>query len=288
MSFITQCPQCNTRFKVSQEQLDAHHGMVRCGRCQAVFDAVKHLYDDEPSPQLALPIEQEKAVPVEGASQDKPAVETHKKPDLSYMDQSHAGNLPKNESAKEGAASVTLAQQIASMKPLVEAVPEPAEKKRRWPWVIGCLLLLMVLLAQAAYFFRIELAARLPGIKPTLISYCLLLRCTVPLPQKADQLSIESSDLEVADPAQASTIILNATLRNHAPYAQTYPNLELTLTDTQDKAVARRAFRPMEYLRPDEDEKQGLLPNRETSIKLHLDTTDLKPTGYRLFLFYPQ
>ena len=38
---------------------------------------------------------------------------------------------------------------------------------------------------------------------------------------------------------------------------------------------------------PGEDESRGLSPGREISIKLHLDTTDLKPTGYRLFLFYP-
>jgi hypothetical protein len=51
--------------------------------------------------------------------------------------------------------------------------------------------------------------------------------------------------------------------------------------------LARRIFSPADYLKPSEDEKQGLLPNREAGIKLHLDTADLRPTGYRLFLFYP-
>ena len=273
MSSITQCPQCNTRFKVSQEQLDAHQGMVRCGRCQAVFDAIQHLYDDQPSAQLDLPI-------LEAETQVAPAEITAKP--------AYAGSQKKNEPVGKSAAPITLAQQIASMKTPIEVAPEPIEKKRLWPWVVGCLLLSVVLLAQAAYFFRVELAARLPGLKPVLTSYCMLLRCAVPLPQKADQLSIESSDLEVANLAQANVITLNVILRNHAFYAQAYPDLELTLTDTQDNAVARRAFRPVEYLKPDEDEKQGLLPNREVSIKLHLDTSDLKPTGYRLFLFYPQ
>jgi hypothetical protein len=156
-----------------------------------------------------------------------------------------------------------------------------------WPWMVGNLLLLIVLLAQAVYFFRIELAARQPGLKNALISYCRLLQCTVPLPQKADLMSIESSDLE-ADPAQPSVIVLSALLRNHAPYAQAYPDLELTLTDAQDKAMARRTFRSAEYLKSDEDEKQGLAASRELSVKLNLDTSDLKPSGYRLFLFYPQ
>jgi len=142
------------------------------------------------------------------------------------------------------------------------------------------------MLAQAVYFLRIELAARLPGLKPALTSYCMLLKCSIPLPRKIDLMSIESSELE-ADPAHANVITLNAILLNHAPYAQAYPDLELTFTDTQDRVVARRTFKPVEYLKPEENEKQGLASNRETSVKLRLDTADLKPTGYRLFLYYP-
>jgi len=277
MSTSTQCPQCNTRFKVSQEQLEAHQGMVRCGRCQAVFNAAEHLQDDQPSPQLNLPIAPEE-------TRQTPAEAVHEELDFSRKDTAHI----KIPGKKTGAAEpVTLAQQITFADDLNATSPEPVKKSPRWPWVVGCLLLLIVLLAQAAYFFRVELAANLPGLKPALTAYCGLLQCTVPLPQKADLVSIESSDLE-ADPAQSNVIILNALLHNRAPYAQAYPNLELTLTDTQDKALARRTFLPAEYLKPGEDEKQGLAVNRELSVKLNLDTTDLKPSGYRLFLFYPQ
>jgi hypothetical protein len=108
----------------------------------------------------------------------------------------------------------------------------------------------------------------------------------VPFPQKADLMSIESSDLE-ANPTQPSIITLNVQLRNHASYTQAFPNLELTLTDSQDKPLAIRTFRPMEYLKKEDDEKQGLAGNHELSVKLNLDTTDLKPAGYRLLLFYP-
>ena len=167
-----------------------------------------------------------------------------------------------------------------------EVFGQAGESKLRWPWVTGAVLLLILLLAQAGYFFRDELAARLPGLKPVLTSYCKLLKCSILLPQKADLLSIESSDLE-ADPAHASVIDLNANLRNRAPYTQAYPHIELTLTDLADAALARRIFLPSQYLKPGEEEKQGLAASREISIKLHLDTTDLKPTGYRLFLFYP-
>jgi len=49
-SFITQCPNCSTRFRISRSQLRAAHGAVRCGACLEVFYAVHHLLLDELSP----------------------------------------------------------------------------------------------------------------------------------------------------------------------------------------------------------------------------------------------
>ena len=247
MSAITLCPQCNTRFKVSPQQLDADQGLVRCGVCQNVFDAAQHLHDGLPSPQLDLLILPEAV--------HAPAMT----PSLSTRHQNRAADD--------------------------ESHSEPV-RKLSWPWLAGSLLVALVVLGQAAYFFRVQLAAHQPGIKPLLISYCGLLNCSVPLPQKADLMSIDSSDIE-ADPVQTSVITFNATLRNRASYAQGYPDLELTLTDTQDKPMARRTFRPTEYLPPEQDAKPGAAPGREINIKLHLDTADLKPSGYRLLLFYP-
>jgi len=282
MSASTQCPQCNTRFKISQAQLDAHHGMVRCGRCQSVFNARQYLHDDRPDPQFDLLIvpEETRKTPVEITAETAPA--THEDSGFNHIDTIHADR----PSAIEPTEPATLAQRITFVHDRDAPPPKPIKKTARWPWFIGCLLLLTVLLAQAAYFFRVELASNLPDLKPALTSYCGLLQCTISLPQKADLMSIESSDLE-ADPAQTNVITLNALLHNRAPYTQAYPNLELTLTDAQDKALARRIFHPAEYLKPGEDEKQGLAASRELGVKLNLDTTDLKASGYRLFLFYP-
>jgi hypothetical protein len=144
-----------------------------------------------------------------------------------------------------------------------------------------------VVIAQALYLFRVEIAARLPGLKPAMSKACAMLKCTIPLPQKIDQLSIESSELE-ADPTQANIITLHAIMRSRALYPVAYPNIELTLTDTLDNAVARRNFAPADYIASKDEITHGLAANRDTSIRLHLNTTDLKPSGYRLFLFYPQ
>lgn len=267
MTEVTQCPQCGTRFKVTQAQRESHQGMVRCGHCQAVFNAAAHLHDDEPSPQLALPIE-----PVaEAMSTANPA--------LSFITQPH------QEISNEAGYRDT--QDFSYLEDVYAPRPQVAPQRHSLLWIIASLALLLLLLAQASYFYRVELASNLPALKPVMKRVCAQLNCAIPLPQQPDLLTIESSTLE-AEPTQANIITLNALLRNRAPYAMAYPNLELTLTNFDDRPVARRTFLPEEYLAAGDKDNAGLPANRETSVKLHLNTTDLKPAGYRLYLLYPQ
>jgi predicted Zn finger-like uncharacterized protein len=38
MTLATQCPHCNTSFRIAESQLAAHNGLVRCGVCTRVFN----------------------------------------------------------------------------------------------------------------------------------------------------------------------------------------------------------------------------------------------------------
>ena len=44
----SQCPDCQTRFRVTAEMLRAARGTVRCGRCGSAFDALERLSDTIP------------------------------------------------------------------------------------------------------------------------------------------------------------------------------------------------------------------------------------------------
>ncbi|HEX4972027.1 MAG TPA: DUF3426 domain-containing protein [Steroidobacteraceae bacterium] len=51
---LTQCPNCQTTFRVTTEILRVADGQVRCGRCQTQFDALERLIDEnEPGQQAA-------------------------------------------------------------------------------------------------------------------------------------------------------------------------------------------------------------------------------------------
>ena len=54
-SFVTQCPHCQARFRVSHGQLNVARGVVRCGSCLQVFNAARQLLEQRahaPAPQL--------------------------------------------------------------------------------------------------------------------------------------------------------------------------------------------------------------------------------------------
>lgn len=44
-SFVTQCPHCQTSFRVNHAQLSVARGMVRCGSCLQVFNAARQLLE---------------------------------------------------------------------------------------------------------------------------------------------------------------------------------------------------------------------------------------------------
>jgi predicted Zn finger-like uncharacterized protein len=275
----TLCIHCKTRFRVSKAQLAAHQGMVRCGHCLQAFDARPNFIADTVDAQPADIVETEL---VSDIDQTDPVTENLQ--ELSDIPTPEKAGKSKLASSVSHLMSTTAAL-FASRENNSDAAPGNGSVDRSWIWVSGVSILTILLLAQSAYFFRISLAAHMPALKPTLQAYCRLLNCSVPLPENLDLISMESSSLD-ADPVKANQITLNALLRNRAKYPLAYPLLALTLNDSQDKPLSRRTFLPSEYLPDDQSELIGLQRNQELNIKLRLRVLNLKPSGYRLELFY--
>lgn len=295
--------------------------MVRCGHCLQAFDARLSFIPSEPDPQLELPIAEpaqpstvalpdavpQRLIPTETlcypikelTPQDAAVVDTPAAPPASEYIANPVPQAVISARDLDFSQALTAPATSKAVPRVITPVIDPSHnqesetsqdaasaKPRTWLWIVSALLLLVTLSAQAIYFFRVDIAAHYPNLKPMLQSYSGLLGASVPLPHNEELMSIESSDLE-ADPNQENHITLDALLRNRASYAQAYPSLELTLNDDHDQPLARRTFKPSDYLPPVEQEATGLLANHELMVKLPLDTADLKPSGYRLVLFYP-
>lgn len=148
----------------------------------------------------------------------------------------------------------------------------------------GSPILLAALVAQGVTTFRNPLAAAFPALKPTLNTLCEPLGCKVKLPMQIDMLAIEQGELQtLAD----NTFSFATVLRNQARSAQSWPSIELTLNDANDKALLRRVFTPRDYLPSQADVDKGFAPRSEQAIKLYFELSQVKASGYHIAIFYP-
>jgi predicted Zn finger-like uncharacterized protein len=257
MNLTTRCPSCGTAFRVQPVQLSARGGKVRCGKCGNVFDGVKSLV-------------------AEGAANGEPmaAVDNEPSPQLGLFE------APKKLPGAGDAANEDA--------PVPEFLDEVVPPKRRVAQMLAVLLLLAILVLQSIFLFRTEIAVLLPDARPLLLAACAPIKCELRLPRRPKLMAIESSDLQ-ADGRRDNVIVLNAVLRNQAPFAQEYPALELTLTDERDEAVARRVLTPADYLAGVAAEAiaRGIGPGTDAVLHVFIDTSGLKAVGYRMYLFFP-
>jgi len=264
---ITMCPSCRTGFRVRAEQLAVRAGLVRCGKCSRVFDAREHLLEENaPSPVAEAPAS---AVHVPGA--DTAVAEA---PEVAAAP-AHTERTPVEAAAASGARAFDFGPTAGARG-----------RARRWPWILGSLLLALLLLLQAAYYYRTAIVLLIPETKPYAAALCANIGCDLPLPRRIELMSIEASDLQ-ADTNNSNVMVLSATLKNRAAFDQQLPLLELTLTDAQDQPVVRRVLAPQDYLGKAAGAKAGFAANTEMAVKVFIEGAQVKATGYRLYLFYP-
>ncbi|MGA9993052.1 MAG: zinc-ribbon and DUF3426 domain-containing protein [Thiobacillaceae bacterium] len=188
------------------------------------------------------------------------------------------------ETARTPAAATVSRPIFIEPSPAPAPEPEPARRRTGWLWAVVPLLALL-LLGQLAYFLRDPLVANHPGLRPLLSSVCNVLGCELGLPQDVEKIRILGSDLQ-AEPGNSKRLTLTLTLANQAGYAQAWPMLQLSLTDTRDKPLARRVFAPSEYLNRPDMLAAGIPALSETPLSLHLDTREVNATGFRVEVFY--
>lgn len=312
MSLLTRCTHCHTVFRITAEQLQAHGGKVRCGRCLQVFDGMVALAPDAPevpTPEIPQPVAAEPVVaaaadptpqsPSSSTALPEAAVDLVQ-PETVSLDMTpgasaEAGPLPEvlpeapAETAGPGPAIELEAERLATAaeNPFIQE-PEMAEPVPRRPWLAAAgIVLALALAGQAVFFYRGDLAARHPLARQWLNAACARAGCTVPLPRVTKAVLIEASDLQLVDPARPDRIQLTATLRNHAGYDVAYPALDLVLTNATDHTLARRIFLPADYLGNNRDPRAGLAANAELTVRLTLDTGSLGAAGFRLALLAP-
>lgn len=413
MKLATQCPFCQTAFRVAPEQLTLRGGLVRCGHCKEVFDGNQHLVPPDlvvsqsdtphqldnpqptiipedlaspsPAPSPSVPETQAPAeVPpwmaaslantfasVAAATSDAPwgapedtgspaplpqTAAANQEPDdvetTAVLPEQPADASKNEELSPPTAEAETGTPEATSDSAVAENVEIPASPKEtdventdvasgvtaeethqedrkvveeeseseaeseaeeyedeeedaelpgfvrraqrqarlaqfaRIGMAFGIVLLVIALVLQGLYLGRNQLAVWLPAARAPLSAMCERLHCKIGLPSHIEQLSLESSELQLVPPNQ-NIYTLNLLLRNRSTSAETWPHIELTINDADDKPITRRVFLPKEYLSSTQQVSDGFASESEQPVKLTFELAQPTAAGYRVYLFFP-
>lgn len=125
-------------------------------------------------------------------------------------------------------------------------IPVAAVRRgQRWRWA-AVVALAALLVVQVALADRERFAAD-ARTRPWLERLCGALACELPPWREPAAMQLMARDVR-PHPSVSDALIISASFRNEARWAQPWPELNLTLSDINGQAIAQRQFAPDEYL----------------------------------------
>jgi hypothetical protein len=191
----------------------------------------------------------------------------------------------------------------AGVPPLFAEPPESDERERHFAmtrearaksptraigYVLGgiiALALIIVLIAQLAWWQREAVMVYWPDSQPLFARVCEHLGCRLSPPRDIDGLQVEASDLRQVDGPHR--LELRVPLRNRYGIALAYPAIELTLFDDKNNVAIRRILWPQDYVAPGTTVAAGLPAHATQTMIVRLDSGNAIATNFRVQIFYP-
>ena len=263
----TQCPECLSVFSLDAQTLAKAHGHVVCGHCNASFGSLATLTEQlPPEPFVELPVNEPALEPplldlVVYRPQPEPEVVAIEQPTSALPDDfSQLVFAPRFAREPRGRRARHAHGKPHRMR--------AASGERNWPWVLACGVLALLLLAQLAWAER-DALIRDPTAGSWLRSSCAVLHCRLPLVAAPERLRLLASNVQ-AHPGVPNALMISASVRNDASFAQPYPVVTVTLSDAQGQRLAMRRLQPAEYLDDPATLRQGLAPGAVAVLLLEV------------------
>lgn len=276
----TECPHCQTLFRVRADQLRAAQGTVRCGCCQEPFDALLTLREAAfassapaaaspgPAPEAFAHVDDDLAALLDETPQVPPRA----------ADEDEGDNETAPSAGTPAPARPAEPELPARLRKMLAA----AEAKPPSPWrgvALAATLLAatLVLAAQVLYFRPGEVIATAPVLSPWVQAFCGRIGCEMSLRRDPEAMVMLSHDVR-SHPEVEDALLIKATFANEADFAQPFPEIAVTLSDLTDTVVARRRFAPEDYLPPEmivsaHAWEQPMVPPR-TPVFIDLEVVD--------------
>lgn len=212
----TQCPYCQTIFRITEAHLNLAQGHVRCGQCRNIFDAASNmLANQEVKPAPARQLNTTIAPDVVFSEVDFPEIFQNDIEALRY---------------RTSWSSLLL-------------------------WAIIVHLMAALLVGQFTWFWQRDSILQHPELRPWLERFCYTFLCTLPLTRAVASFQIQEGPVVQVHPERGDAIKVDAVFVNGAIFAQPYPEVHLTFQDNSGHLMAQRRFKPSEYLHTSETNK---------------------------------
>jgi len=228
------------------------NGLYRCGSCNKVSNALQNLFDHRPEPdeEPASATKDSRQLPVLGNTEkesDAPTSEVSEVSDVSDVS---------DEEEFELLRTAGFAQKPES----------GAGENKVW----GAAAAVMVIVTALNLFFVSgdKLMAN-ASVHATLESIGAIDAPPEEAFRALDLLHLASSEMH-SHPTLDETLVLNATIVNRADRKQAFPDLLITLYDTQNQPLASRIFPPEQYLPAGSSIEDGMPPGAYLPVIMEL------------------
>jgi predicted Zn finger-like uncharacterized protein len=284
----TQCPHCATKFRVTETQVQAADGFVRCGVCKEVFNTIEvasqHTHQvslldnisakESPTEELTEENKNIVALPVETPADDE------------------SDDFKETNAADESGKDAFDFFNEVSNESLQHVVPDNFRSSSSSPttsitstvlWSIGILFLTATLIIEYIWFNRDQLN-KIPVLQTAINTLCQQIECTNLSIRDPAKIELITRNI-YSHPNEKSALMVNVTMKNNATIAQPYPVMQIDFSDVRGHTVAARRFWPKEYLATDYQQNNTeqpylLEPNTSASISLEIQDPGKQAVAY--------
>jgi predicted Zn finger-like uncharacterized protein len=271
----SQCPNCDTVYRITAEQLKLARGKVRCGQCQIVFDALEKL-QQLPEPAAAV-VPTEPAPPAEPGFENEfdTASEIDLDSDLNFKPESTTTDAP---AVAADCGPIYATSDVLEPLHLVgedearDIVKTPVWGKRFWT---AMAVIATLLLPVQWHIMHHGTSLDFAPVRAAAALFCN----AVPCPSRQDQLA----DVSVAQrevrrhPNYSNALLMSITLLNEGQLPIPAPIVGVRFTDSNGRLVAYRYFGPTDYL-PEESPAEKLI-QPQLPLLLVLEVLDPGPNA---------
>jgi predicted Zn finger-like uncharacterized protein len=273
---FTQCPHCETRFRIRAREIRRAAGKVHCGQCNNVFNAIETLYDGPDARFTGTRGAPAHADPLAGTgAAEWPDTLSGESKGAPFSDRGELDGLP-----------FEIPADLPELEPATRE-PRAATTRRagggHWAWGLGAVALLLLALGQVAWQQRATLLSHPQG-RALLDAVCSIAGCELPLQSAPELITIERRSI-ASHPDRANALRVSLVFVNRAAFTQRYPTIELSFFDARESLVARRRFEPREYLDKPAAGPLPLKPGEPVEVVMDLEDPGQQVTGFRFDFF---